>query len=95
MRAPEPIDMQIQTASQEIIETLLTVLEPYKLSYDEAVHVIRGFRAIAHGFASLEMSGVFGIVLRLELFDISVGDFSSIACRGELWIFIGSLRASQ
>lgn len=63
LRAPGTDDLQVQAASQAIMDTVLLVLEGYKLSYDEAVHVIRGFRTIGHGFVSLEVAGAFGIDL--------------------------------
>lgn len=66
LRAPEQDDLQVQSAAQAIVDTVLTVLEPYELGYDEAMHVIRGFRAIAHGFASLEVAGAFGIDLETD-----------------------------
>ncbi|GMA65996.1 TetR/AcrR family transcriptional regulator [Alicyclobacillus fastidiosus] len=66
LHAPDPGDFQIKSASQVIIDTLLTVLEPYQLNDDEAVYVIRGFRAIGHRFASLEMAGAFGIDLEMD-----------------------------
>lgn len=66
LHSPEIDDLQIQSASQAIIDTVLMVLEPYKLNYDEAMHVIRGFRTIGHGFASLEVAGAFGMDLAVD-----------------------------
>ncbi|MCL6443577.1 MAG: WHG domain-containing protein [Alicyclobacillus sp.] len=59
--APASSDLQMQAASQAVIDTVLTVLQPYKLSSEDTIHVIRGFRAIGHGFATLELAGAFGI----------------------------------
>lgn len=66
LHAPVPDDLQIQVASQAIVDTVLTVLEPYKLNHDDAIHVVRGFRAIGHGFATLEAAGAFGIDLETD-----------------------------
>lgn len=66
VHAPETDDVQIQSASQAIIDTVLMVLEPYQLNHDEAIHVIRGFRTIGHGFASLEAAGAFGMDLAVD-----------------------------
>ena len=66
LHVPAPNDLQVQSASQAIIETVLTVLEPYKLNHDDAIHVVRGFRAIGHGFATLEAVGAFGIALEAD-----------------------------
>lgn len=66
LHAPSPDDLQIQAASLAIIDTVLTVLQPYQLNHDDAIHVVRGFRAIGHGFASLEVAGGFGIALETD-----------------------------
>ncbi|ATY84014.1 TetR family transcriptional regulator [Kyrpidia spormannii] len=66
LRAPKQGDSEVQSASQAIIETVLTVLRPCALSDQEAIHVIRGFRAIGHGFASLELEGGFGMDLSTD-----------------------------
>ena len=39
------------------------MLEPYGLDEDAAIHAVRGLRSIAHGFATLELAGGFGIPL--------------------------------
>jgi hypothetical protein len=36
------------------------------LEQEEAVHVIRGLRSMAHGFATIERSGGFGIPIDLD-----------------------------
>ncbi|MCK6628456.1 MAG: WHG domain-containing protein [Anaerolineae bacterium] len=61
IRAPAPDDPEMQQMSQTIIEALLTVLEPYGLDEESAIHAIRGLRSIAHGFATLELGGGFGL----------------------------------
>ncbi len=42
------------------------MLASYGLSSEEAVHAARGLRSVAHGFATLEVSGGFGIPLDLD-----------------------------
>jgi hypothetical protein len=37
-----------------------------KLNHDDTIHVVRGFRAIGHGFATLETVGAFGIALETD-----------------------------
>ncbi|WAH36241.1 TetR/AcrR family transcriptional regulator [Alicyclobacillus dauci] len=63
LRAPAPDDLEVESASKAIIDTVLTVLKPYQLKSDDAIHVVRAFRAIGHGFATLEGAGAFGIPL--------------------------------
>jgi Tetracyclin repressor-like, C-terminal domain len=67
LHAPAANDLQIQSASQAIVDTVLTVLESYNLNHDDAIHVVRGFRAIGHGFATLEVTGAFGIALETDV----------------------------
>lgn len=63
VRAPAPDDQEYQRISAAIIQVVLAVLEPYQLDRDAAIHAVRGLRSIAHGFATLERSGGFGIAL--------------------------------
>jgi hypothetical protein len=63
VRAPAPEDAELQHVSQAIIEVVLVVLEPYGLDGEAAIHAVRGFRSIAHGFATLELAGGFGMPL--------------------------------
>lgn len=63
VRAPAPNDTEMQQIGQAIIEVILAVLEPYGLDEEAAIHAIRGLRSIAHGFATLEMAGGFGMPL--------------------------------
>lgn len=53
-RAPEP-DNEVQTRlAQELVQLLRLVLASLNIQGDEAIHAIRGFRAVLHGFTSLE-----------------------------------------
>jgi AcrR family transcriptional regulator len=48
-------------AGQRLLEVFLAVLRGYGLTDSDAVHGTRCVRAVAHGFASLEASGGFGL----------------------------------
>ena len=63
VRAPAPDDREVQQVSAAIVGVVLAVLEPYGLDEDAAIHAVRGLRSIAHGFATLELAGGFGIPL--------------------------------
>jgi hypothetical protein len=63
MGAPDPLDVDIQAAGNEIVALLLRVLEPYRLDRENALHTVRGLRSIVHGFASLELKKGFNINL--------------------------------
>ena len=66
LQAPDPGDRELQAVAQQIIEVALVILEPYKLSEEEAIHAIRGLRSIVHGFISLEGAGGFAMPVDLD-----------------------------
>lgn len=66
LRAPAPDDDDLQTLSQDLVQTLLLVLASCGQQGDEALHVVRGFRAMLHGFVMLETAGGFGLPLDTE-----------------------------
>jgi len=59
-------DAEAAQAAAEVIEPVLLVLESYGLKGDAAVHTVRGFRSLLHGFASIERQGGFGMALDLD-----------------------------
>jgi AcrR family transcriptional regulator len=65
-RISAPEDPELAAAEGEALEVVLTVLASYGLSGEESVHAARGLRSIAHGFATLEVAGGFGIPLDLD-----------------------------
>jgi AcrR family transcriptional regulator len=66
LRAPEPDDLELLAATGEILDVLRLILEPYGLSDEDEVHVMRALRSLAHGFVSLELAGGFGIPVNLD-----------------------------
>ena len=66
VRAPAPDNLELQQVSQDIINVVLAVLEPYNLDPNMAIHAVRGLRSIIHGFATLEALGGFGLPLDRE-----------------------------
>ena len=66
----------LTAAGHEIVSMLKDVLAAYDLDEETAIHTIRGFRALVHGFASLEIAGAFGMPLDVEAsFDHLVAQF--------------------
>jgi len=49
-----------------VLRTVLVMLGSVGLSGEEAIHAARGLRAAVHGFATLEIAGVFGLPLDLD-----------------------------
>lgn len=64
--APTPEQTELLTLSQEMLQMLLLVMGSLGLQGDDAIHAIRGLRAILHGFASLEAAEGYKMALDRE-----------------------------
>lgn len=54
LRAPSPDETELTKLAQEFLHLMLLVMGSLGLEGDDALHAIRGLRAILHGFAALE-----------------------------------------
>ena len=62
---------EIQSAAEEIIDTIQAVLKSYGIDKEQLVHATRYLRSVMHGFISLEMFGGFGLKVSIdESFDL-------------------------
>lgn len=52
-------DSEIQEAGQAVVRIFYQVLESYRFSEEDIIHITRGFRSALHGFISLEEAGFF------------------------------------
>ncbi|GAB4115750.1 MAG: TetR/AcrR family transcriptional regulator [Roseiflexaceae bacterium] len=76
VRAPDPDDQELAQASFAIVEVVLAVLAGYQLQGDRAVHMVRGLRSLIHGFATIEVSGGFGLALdRDQSFELLIDTY--------------------
>ena len=66
LKAPPPDDVELNRLGQELISILQLVLASYGLTGEAALHAIRGWRSVVHGFVSLETSGGFGLPLERD-----------------------------
>lgn len=48
-------------ANQALMQLLIRVLEPYALTPDDTIHVLRGLRSLVHGFSTLESTPTFAL----------------------------------
>jgi AcrR family transcriptional regulator len=64
--APDSSDPEWQAAWRDLVEIMLTVLRPYDLSEEEAIHTMRGLRSVIHGFVALEAAGAFVLASDLD-----------------------------
>lgn len=66
IRAPEPEEAELMALAQELVQMLLLIMASLGLQGEEAIHAIRGLRAILHGFVSLEAAEGFKMDLDSE-----------------------------
>jgi AcrR family transcriptional regulator len=63
IRAPEPDETTRVALSDELLHLLLLIMASLGLQGDDALHAIRGFRAVLHGFVSLEAAEGYKLAL--------------------------------
>ena len=64
--APAPGDVEYEQVAAGIVRTVSAVLAEYGLTGDDAIHAIRGLRALMHGFVALEAAGGFALPQDLD-----------------------------
>src|SRR6478752_3692629 len=66
VKAPPPGDTEYEQVAEAILRTVAAVLAGFGLDGDDAIHAIRGLRALMHGFVSLEAAGGFAMPQDLD-----------------------------
>ena len=66
LRAAKPGEKDVAAAGEALLGTVLLVLAGYGIKGNDGLHAVRGFRAIIHGFVSLDAAGGFRLKLDLE-----------------------------
>jgi AcrR family transcriptional regulator len=66
LSAPDPLDEQVSHAGEKIVRLVISKIQPFSLTDEEAIHAVRGIRSLMHGFASLEQKGGFRMPLDLD-----------------------------
>ncbi len=64
--APQHGDTEYEQVALAVVDTIAAVLRGYGLEGDDAIHAIRGLRALMHGFVSLEAAGGFALPQDLD-----------------------------
>jgi len=59
--APLADDERHTATSDRLLRIMFAILGGFDLSSEKAIDAIRSFRAITHGFVSLELAGSFGL----------------------------------
>jgi AcrR family transcriptional regulator len=57
------LDSELEEAEERVVDVAVAVVRSFGLTGDDAVHAVRGLRAIVHGFSTLEAAGGFGLPL--------------------------------
>lgn len=80
--APDPEETERVALAQEWLQMLLLTMASLGLHDDEALHAIRTYRALLHGFVSLEASGGFKMDLdRDQSFEMMLAAFLETVAR--------------
>ncbi|RLQ92268.1 TetR/AcrR family transcriptional regulator [Falsibacillus albus] len=66
-RSPHWDGEEIQTASKKVLDPIIQVFQAFGIENEGLqVHLIRGFRSLVHGFASIEQQGGFGMPVEVD-----------------------------
>lgn len=66
VRAPGPEDAVLTALAQELLQMLLLILASFGVQGEDAIHAVRGLRALLHGFTTLEANEGFKMPLDLD-----------------------------
>lgn len=64
--APNPLDQEVQTAGEGIVQLTMKTLSDFALDEVEKVHMVRGLRSLLHGLVDLERRSGFQLSVNLE-----------------------------
>lgn len=59
-------DAEIQAAEERVLQIVIAIVGSFGLEREDGLHAVRGLRSMVHGFATLEISGGFGLPLDLD-----------------------------
>jgi len=59
----DPGNPELEQAQARVVNVALAVMASFGLQGDDALHAVRALRSLVHGFATLEISGGFGLAL--------------------------------
>jgi len=60
------VDPELEKEEKRSVKVGMAVIASFGLEGEDAVHALRGLRSLVHGFATLEISGGFGMPLELD-----------------------------
>lgn len=60
------VDEEQRAAEEVVLRVVVRIIQSFDLQGEDVIHAARGLRSLAHGFATLEISGGFGLPLDLD-----------------------------
>ena len=60
------VNPELEQEEARSVKVGMAVMASFGLEGEDAVHAVRGLRSVVHGFATLEISGGFGMPLDLD-----------------------------
>lgn len=57
---------ELKKTESHVLSIVQAVIAPYELSEEDALHAIRSFRSMVHGFTTIEIAGGFGLSLNCD-----------------------------
>ena len=60
------VDPELEQEEARSVKVGIALMSAFGLQGEEAIHAIRGLRSLVHGFATLEISGGFGMPMDLD-----------------------------
>lgn len=66
LSAPLPDQPELKQPAEAIVQLIMRVMQHYGLEEETALHTVRVYRSMLHGFASLEQSNGFGLPLSMD-----------------------------
>lgn len=67
IRAPNADDTELSNLAQMLLQSLLLIMASLGLEGEDALHAVRGLRALLHGFVSLEVAEGYRMPLSLDV----------------------------
>lgn len=62
----EEVDPELEKEEARSLKVAMAVMASFGLQGEDAIHAVRAFRSLVHGFATLEVYGGFGLPLDLD-----------------------------
>ena len=62
----ERVDEEIRQAEERVLHIVMSIIYSFGLEREDGLHAARALRSLVHGFATLEISGGFGLPLDLD-----------------------------